>query len=51
MADAIHSLLTDASSAEKMARAARLLVAERYSPEQRAWALVKLYRDVVKAPG
>ena len=46
MAQAIGLVLADPTDSQKRARAARNLVAARYSPGQRARSLVEVYRDV-----
>jgi glycosyltransferase involved in cell wall biosynthesis len=47
MAGAIDVLLSNSDTADKLARAARNLAAAKYSPEQRARLLIKLYSDVL----
>jgi glycosyltransferase involved in cell wall biosynthesis len=47
MAGAIDVLLSNSEAADKLARAARNLAAAKYSPEQRARMLIKLYSDVL----
>jgi glycosyltransferase involved in cell wall biosynthesis len=47
MAGAIDGLLSNSDTADKLARAARDLAAAKYSPEQRARLLIKLYSDVL----
>jgi glycosyltransferase involved in cell wall biosynthesis len=49
LSQAIGLALTDRPGSQKRARAARNLIAARYLPEQRARALVEIYRDVYDA--
>lgn len=47
MAGAIDVLLSNSETADNLARAARNLAATKYSPEERARWLIKLYSDVL----
>jgi glycosyltransferase involved in cell wall biosynthesis len=47
MAEAIGVLLSNPDTADKLANAARNLAAAKYSPQQRARWLIKLYNDVL----
>jgi glycosyltransferase involved in cell wall biosynthesis len=49
MAQAISVVLADGAGSQRMARAARNLVAEKYSPRQRAHSLLQVYMGVFRA--